>query len=155
MATRLATATATTTRLAGANGLLHLHAVADHALADTHVLADSRPTQTRRQTCLDHGLVKMTRPRRFEQNKPNAPDTKNQVRRQALRPWGVLRARPAKKQANQENKQPLGVQTKSNESDGHFETKVLEKPRPTGPRSTWVPPSVLFAEAARQQEGAS
>ena len=107
MATRLAIATATTMKLVGANGLLHLHAVAGHALADTHVLADNRPTQTQRRTCPDHVVVKMTRPRRFEQNKLNALANKNlpQTPLQAPRPRRVLRARPANKQLpNQENK---------------------------------------------------
>ena len=68
MATRLATATVTTTRLAGASGLPHRQEAVDPALADTHVLADGRRTQTQRRTYLDHDLVKMTKPQQHEQN---------------------------------------------------------------------------------------
>ena len=173
MATRLATATATTTKWAGANGLLHLHAVADHALADTHALADNQRTQIRRQTCLDHGLVKMTKPRRSEQNKPNALDSKSL--RQAPRPRRVLRARPAgKQQPRQKGQKEVrvrvlralpapkdGQERVPDDFDARFATttrfdvRFATTTRPTGHPSTLGPPFAHFAEEARQQEGAS
>ena len=157
MATRLATATVTTTRLAGASGPPHRPEAVDPVLADSHVLADGRPTRIRRHTYLGHDLVKTTRPQQQEQNKLNVLflRLRPQARRQALRPQRALRAFPANEQTNQETKLPSGVPIKSNESDGHFGTRGLERPRPTGHRSTWVLLFALFAEEAKQQEGAS
>ena len=145
MATRLATATVTTTRLAGASGLPHRQEAVDPALADTHVLADGRPMQTQRLTYLDHDLVKTTKPQQHEQNKLNV--LFHRLLPQVLRPA----PRPQRGQEKFQSEVP----TKSRESEGHSGTKGLERPRPTGHRSTWVLLFARFAEEAKQQEGAS
>ena len=160
MATRLATATVTTTRPAGANGPPHRQEAVVPALVGTHVLADDRPTTNQRPTYLGHDLVKTTKPQQHEQNKLNVHLRRllPQVLRQALRPVRVLGARPANQQQarrNNQEKLPDEAPTTNNAYDARFATKVRETTRPTGHPLTWVPLSALFAEAARPQEGAS
>ena len=78
--------------------------------------------------------------------------------RQALRPVVALRAPPAKEQQPRKinkEKLPDEAPTTNNAYDARFATKARETTRPTGHPLTWVPLSALFAEAARQQEGAS